>query len=65
MHANSVPVAVASRLDGKHQTFCNPGGRIKNLDLEMARLLLLWLTMEGVSGNLREIQVALVIIISD
>ncbi len=41
------------------KTFCNPGGTISNSDLEMAGLLLLWLAMEGVRGNLREKQVML------
>ncbi len=32
----------------------NPGGRITNSDLEMAGLVLLWLTMEEVCGPLEE-----------
>ncbi len=36
------------------KTFCNPGGKTSNSDLEMAGHLLLWLTMEGVCGNLRK-----------
>jgi hypothetical protein len=32
----------------------NPGGHITNLDLEMAGLVLLWLTMEEVCGPLEE-----------
>ena len=32
----------------------NRGGRITNSDLEMARLVLLWLTMEEVCGPLEE-----------
>jgi hypothetical protein len=41
------------------KTFHNPRGTISNSDLEMAGLLLLWLTMEGVCGNLREQRVTL------
>jgi hypothetical protein len=41
------------------KTFYNPGDTISNSYLEMAGLLLLWLTMEGVCGNLREKRVTL------
>jgi hypothetical protein len=41
------------------KTFRDPGGTISNSDLEMATLLLLLLTMEGVCGTLREKQVML------
>jgi hypothetical protein len=34
------------------KTANNPGGRITNSDLEMAGLVLLWLTMEEVCGPL-------------
>ncbi len=44
------PVDVTANI----KTFCSPGGTISKSDLKMARLLLLWLTMEGVCGNLRE-----------
>jgi hypothetical protein len=37
----------------------NPKGTITNSDLEMAGLLLLWLTMEGVCGTLQEKCVAM------
>jgi hypothetical protein len=37
----------------------NPKGTITNSDLEMAGLLLLWLTMEGVCGPLQEKRVAM------
>jgi hypothetical protein len=36
------------------KTANNPGGHIANLDLEMAGLVLLWLTMEEVCGPLEE-----------
>lgn len=36
------------------KTADNPGGRISNSDLEMAGLVLLWLTMEKVCGPLEE-----------
>jgi hypothetical protein len=37
----------------------NPKGTITNSNLEMAGLLLLWLTMEGVCGPLQEKRVAM------
>ncbi len=40
-------------------SFNNPTGTITNLDLEMAGLLLLWLTIEGVCGSLQEKRTAL------
>jgi hypothetical protein len=39
--------------------FENPTGKITNLDLESAGLLLLWLAMEGVCGPLLEKQIEL------
>ena len=41
------------------KTFDNPSGRISNSDLKMAGLVLLWVFMEGVCGDLREKQVTL------
>ena len=41
------------------KTLANPSGRISNLDLEMAALVILWLVMEGVCGDLREKRVTL------
>jgi hypothetical protein len=40
-------------------SFDNPKGTITNSDLEMAGLLLLWLTIEGVCGSLWEKRVTL------
>ncbi len=40
-------------------SFDNTTGTITNLDLEMAGLLLLWLTIEGVCGSLQEKRIAL------
>ena len=40
-------------------SFTNPSGRITNSDIEMAGLLLLWLTIEGVCPDLVDAHVAL------
>ena len=41
------------------KTLANPSGRLSNLDLEMAGLVILWLVMEGICGDLREKRVTL------
>jgi len=46
-------------ITGDVKTFTNPNGRITNSDLEMAGMVLAWLAVEGVFGDLTEKNIAL------
>ena len=59
MPANSFLMGLAKRYQIKHHLPQKPGGKISNSDLEMASLLLLWLVIEGMCGNLRKKQITI------